>query len=71
MPYASQESVATTLTRAELAAPFREGPPDMSPLPKRTREPVIVEGEAISYIDPKSGDVIGIRFVCDDAGGGP
>jgi hypothetical protein len=55
--YASQESVDRTLTAAERAAPFREAPPDDEPLPPVTRRPVLVEGDAIAVIDPKTGTV--------------
>lgn len=61
--YASQESVAETLTAAERAAPFAISGGDVTPLPKRTREPVLVEGDAISILDPKTGDVVALQFV--------
>jgi hypothetical protein len=63
-------AVEETLTAAERAAPFAIAGGDVSPLPKRTREPVIVEGDAISIIDPKTGEVVALQFV-DDEGGGP
>jgi hypothetical protein len=40
--YASQESIAETLTAAERAAPFQETAPDDEPLPKVTREAIVV-----------------------------
>jgi len=50
--YASQESIAETLTQCELgasdahafgaSAPFAMAEPDDEPLPKRTREPIVV-----------------------------
>lgn len=45
--YASQESVETTLTRAEREAPFRQAPPDCEPLPSVTRECVLVSDAGV------------------------
>lgn len=80
-PYASQESVAETLTQFELgapdahafgaSAPFAMAPPDGEPLPKRTREPVIVEGGIVTAIDPRTGEALAMWFDPQDAGGGP
>lgn len=82
--YASQESVAETLTQCEMgasdahaspvlgaSAPFVLALPDAEPLPAVTREAVIVEGDAVTSVDPRTGAPVAVRFLCDDAGGGP
>jgi len=69
--YASQESVATTLTQAELAAPFKAAPPDDDPLPAVTREAVLRDEDGtITHlaIDWATGHVV---VGGQDAGGGP
>lgn len=45
--YASQESVATTLTAAELAAPFTQAAPDLDPLETPTREAVLADDTGV------------------------
>lgn len=45
--YASQESVAETLTAAERAAPFQMGEIDQDPLPKRTRNLVLADDKGV------------------------
>lgn len=57
-PYASQESIAETLTAAERAAPFIDAPPDDEPLPRVTRECVLCDGETLTTVDPQTGDVM-------------
>ena len=60
--YASQESIGTTLTQAELAAPFAVPPPDPEPLPRVTRSPVLADDSGIV--------ASGLRDVLAAAGGG-
>lgn len=59
MSYASQESIAVTLTQAELAAPFLEVEPDADPLPLTTRAPVLWDGQDWTEIDVATGQRIG------------
>lgn len=55
--YASQESVETTLTAAERAAPFREAPADDEPLPAVTRESIVViDGKALTAVLVENSD---------------
>lgn len=52
MAYASQESVAATLTRVEREAPFRPAPPDVETLAGPTRTFVIWRGRRWVEVDP-------------------
>ena len=46
-PYASQESIAETLTRSEREAAFAVSAPDPEPLPKVTRECVLADDAGV------------------------
>jgi hypothetical protein len=59
--YASQESIDTTLTAAERAAPFAIAEVDPEPLPKRTREAILADDAgvvALVDIHPQRGITI-------------